>query len=373
MNKVIQDLVAGMKSDVNVDDILSYAYLKTTLGLNHISNQPDFIKRDGNYEAHSQFCDDIGSEFLIQAFKTFVSEQSCPSVKTEKSAVEFILKFLETADIKFFYDANNYEESDVYDDMMSSVKDIAGRTVMSLVLKAVEQEGDGLGLRAARTAMIPYFLNRKFDIQDSKYAARLLSNRIAFLQSSVRTQVRIDSMACCNPSGKPGRCIARDQQNEHKVKTTKMLLRGLHSQLTDLSVEKATVGSNILEIMESHDRQAMMLQEECGRSSHRFLSDDQKRKIRQEIIRMDPFIRKREKVEYWDKPRGMFSGLTVQQIERFLVRNKTHHKRNSPHRNKSEGMEDANRADDVMEVQDDVSGEKASMTNVEVDLEGDKS
>ena len=147
-----------------------------------------------------------------------------------------------------------------------------------------------------------------------------------------------------------------------------MLLRGLHSQLTDLSVEKATVGSNILEIVESHDRQAMMLQEECGRSSHRYLSDDQKRKIRQEIIRMDPFIRKREKVEYWDKPRGMFSGLTVQQIERFLVRNKTHYKRNSPHRNKSEGMEGANHAEDVMEVQDDVSGEKASTTNVEVDL-----
>ena len=336
MNKTIQDIVAGIKSEVNVDDTLSLGFFKTLLGLTHISNQPDHIKKDGNYEAHAQFSDDIGSELLIQAFNTFVKKSGFTIVKTENGAVDLILNFLESADIKYFFDPLKNEECNVFDDMLSSCRDNAGRTVISLVLKAVEHEGDGLGLRAARSVMIPYFLNRKEDIQDSKYAPRLLSNRIAFLQSSLRTQARIDNMACCNPSGKLGRSIARDQQNEHKVKTTKILLRGLHSQLTDLSVEKTTVGSNILEIVESHDRQAMLLQEEGGKSSHRHLTDAQKKKIREEIVRMDPFNTSRDKVKFFDKFRGMFSGLTVQQIERFLIRNKALHKRNSPHRSRME-------------------------------------
>jgi hypothetical protein len=188
--------------------------------------------------------------------------------------------------------------------------------------------------------MILYCLNRKEDVQDSKYAPRLLSNRIAFLQSSKKTQARIDDMACCNPSGKLGRSIARDQQNEHKVKTTKMLLRGLHSQLTDLTVEKATLGGNVLEAVESHDRQSMLLPEAGGRSSHRHLSEAQKMKVRGEIVRADPWNLSRDKVDFYDKPRGMFSGLTEEQINRFLIRNKAHHKRNSPHRMRMDEMMD---------------------------------
>ena len=353
-----------MKSEVNIDDTLSLGFFKTVLGLSHISNQPDIIKKDGNYEAHAQFCEDVGMELLIQAFKTFVAKHGSPEVLTEKAAIEFILDFLTTSEIRFLYDAENHEENEVFDDMLSSCKDNAGRTVMSLVLKAVEHEGDGLGLRAARTAMIPYFLNRKEDVQDSKYAARLLSNRIAFLQSSMRTQARIDSLACCNPSGKP------DQQNEHKVKTTKMILRGQHGQLTDLSVEKATLGSNILDIVESHDRNAMLLQEEGGKSSHRYLTDVQKTKIRQEIIRSDPFNMDRPKIEFYDKPRGIFTGLTVQQVDRFLVRNKGNYKRNSPHRTKADPV--LIECDEMIVVKEDVSDDRVDMEMSVVDLDGEE-
>ena len=160
--------------------------------------------------------------------------------------------------------------------MMSSCKDTAGRTVVSLVLDSVEHEGDGLGLRAVRTVMIPYFLNRKENIQDSKYASRLLFNRIWFLQASKRTQTRIDLMACCNPSGKPGHNIARDMENEHRVKNTKNILRGQHSQLSDIPVEKAVLGSNIMELVDRHDKQAMLVLEEGGKSSYRYLNKAQK-------------------------------------------------------------------------------------------------
>jgi hypothetical protein len=231
MNKIIQDVTAGIKSEVNVEDTLSLAYFKTTLGFNHITNNPDAIKRDGNFEYHAQFCEDVGSELLIESFKTFLDNYDEDIDQTEDGAVKLILEFLKSSDIKYFYDPENYEEVDVYDDMMSSCKDNCSRTVISLVLDSVEHEGDGLGLRAVRTVLIPYFLNRKEDLQDSKYAPRLLFNRIWYLQASERTQARIDLMACCNPSGKPGHSISRDMQNEFKVKSTKVLLRGLHSQL----------------------------------------------------------------------------------------------------------------------------------------------
>ena len=51
---------------------------------------------------------------------------------------------------------------------------------------------------------------------------------------------------------------------------------------------------------------------------------------------MRPFDVDRAKVDYYDKSRGMFSGLDVEQIERFLLRNKAHYKRNCPHRSRIE-------------------------------------
>ena len=170
------------------------------------------------------------------------------------------------------------------------------------------------------------------EVQDSKYAPRLLFNRIWFLQSSERTKARIDLMACCNPSGKRGHSIARDMENEHKVKSTKNILRGLHSQLGDLPVEKAVLGSNILELITGHDRQSMLLLEEGGKSSYRYLSEAQKLKVREEVRRKKPFEYNREKIEFYDKARGVFSGLTEEKIERFILRNKENFSRNSPHK-----------------------------------------
>ena len=333
MNKIIQDVTAGMKSEVNVEDILSLGYFKTILGLNHITNKPEVIKRDGNFEHHAQFCDEVGKELLIEGFKTFVDQRGdVASEKTEDAAVHLVLEFLDVMDIKYFYDPDNNEEKDIHDDIMSSCKDNAGRTVISLALHSVEHEGDGLGLRALRTVLIPYMLNRKAEVQDSKYAPRLLINKIMFLQASERTQTRIDTMACCNPSGKPGHSMARDQENEIKVKATKNIFRGMHSQLGDLSVEKAVLGSNILDIIENHDRQAMLLFEEGGKSSYRHLGTDQRAKVRAEISRVKPFVYNRDKVEYFDKTRAAFSGLSLEDLERFIERNRKAFLRNSPHR-----------------------------------------
>ena len=77
--------------------------------------------------------------------------------------------------------------------------------------------------------------------------------------------------------------------NEHCVRSTKTIFRGLHSQLTDLVVEKSVQGDNILGQIEAHDRNAMLLPDHGGKSSYKYLSEDQKSKIREEIGREKHF------------------------------------------------------------------------------------
>ena len=55
-------------------------------------------------------------------------------------------------------------------------------------------------------------------------------------------------------------------------------------------------------------------------------------KIRKEISTVKPFEYNREKVDYNDKPRSAFCGLTAEKIQRFLVRNRGNFSRNSPHK-----------------------------------------
>ena len=53
--------------------------------------------------------------------------------------------------------------------------------------------------------------------------------------------------------------------------------------------------------------------------------------MREVIRKWRPFEYRKEKINFHEKPRGIFSGLTSDQIERFLVRNKINFSRNSPH------------------------------------------
>ena len=150
MNKTIQDIECCMKSEVNVDDDLSLGYFRTILGLNRVTNNPDNIKRCGEFELHDQFVLEVGKEILIDAFKTYMESATIPAGKNVEDAKNLILSFLQDSDIKYFYDQNNFDEKVYFDDALSSCRDIAGRTVLSLVADMVEHEGDGLGIRAVR-------------------------------------------------------------------------------------------------------------------------------------------------------------------------------------------------------------------------------
>ena len=241
MNKTIQDIETCMKTLVNVDDELSLGYLRTSLGLQQITNKAESIKRCGQFEKHDQFLLEVGQQILINAFQSYLEQNDGHIDETAEGAHKLILDFLHVMDIKFYYDPKDYEERKRFDDVLSNCRDLAGRTLMSLVSDKVEHEGDGLGIRGVCIAMIPYFLNKKWT-QSSKYAIALLSNLIYYISASDRSKKRIDLLAACDPSGGQGKCIARDQVNEHKVKSVKQSIRGLHSQLSDVILSRTVLG-----------------------------------------------------------------------------------------------------------------------------------
>lgn len=323
-----------MKTLVNVEDELSLGYFRTILGLNQITNRAEDIKRCGQFEKHDQFLLEVGKEILISAFKTFVAKAQEPFEKTSEGAKGLILRFLNESDIKYFYDVENYDEKEKFDDILSVCRDLAGRAVLSLVADKVEHEGDGLGIRGVRVAMIPYFLNKKL-VQSSKYAIALLTNLVNFMGASEKTKKRIDLLATCNPSGGLGKGLARDQVNEHKVKLVKESVRGLHSQLSDSMVSKAVLGDNVLAQLQDHDQESMLLQTSGGRTSHRYIGEGERKKIREEIDVIKPFDTARERREHFDSSSGsVFSGLDVERVEKFLARNKRNFKKSFPHKNK---------------------------------------
>lgn len=323
-----------MQSEVNIEDELSLGYFRTTLGLNNVSNNADTIKKCGEFERHDQFVLEVGKEILINGFKTFMENKIVPANKSFEEAKILILGFLEEFDIKYFYDEKNYNQKNFFDDALSSCRDIAGRTVLSLVADNVEHEGDGLGIRAVRKVMMLYMLNKKI-AQTSKYARALLFNLVYFLGASDRTKARIDLLATCNPTGRAGAGLARDMVNEHQVRNVKETVRGLHSQLTDTVLAKAILGGNVLSQIKAQDEESMLLLNGGGRTSHRYISDEQKMKIREDIEKVRPFDEKRQKIEYYEKSSGsVFSGLTVERVEWFLKRNRVNFSRSFPHKNR---------------------------------------
>ena len=98
----------------------------------------------------------------------------------------------------------------------------------------MEGEQDALGLRTLKTAMVTYFLNRKQDRQDSKYAIALLLDLVMELSASERTRTRMENTACINTSGKAGDGKHRDMVNEHIVRETKGAIKGMHSNLKEI-------------------------------------------------------------------------------------------------------------------------------------------
>lgn len=238
MSKVFMDYRACMVNDSNVDDILSLSWFKAYLGgLDRITNQESKIKKPGAFEFHDQFVTEVGIQFLINAFENFL-EKNIDTVKVESEleAQKLILKFLDENGIVYYFDPEISEEKEKFDDLLSYCRDLCSRTVLSLVSDKLEEECDALGLQAFRISMIIYFLNRKQNVQDSKYAYSLLLDLVQELRASERTKQRMDNLVCVNVKGKLGEGIHRDKKCEHFVREVKTALKGTHSSLKEIVI-----------------------------------------------------------------------------------------------------------------------------------------
>ena len=333
MAKVIQDITSLMKELVNIEDVLTLAWFRCFLGLSSISNDPSVIKRSGHYEVHCQFLETIGKECIIEAFRTLAP--ACASINSDSSfenIKHFIFEVLMKAGIRLHFNDPEEKPPVEFDDVLSYSQNLASRTIISLVLTTLEHEGDATGLRAVRKLLIPYTLNRK-EIQSSKYALWLTRDEVNYASSSERTKARVDLLACANPSGEIGKCIHRDKLNEHIIRKCKNQLKGMHSSLEDLQVEKTILSMDVCNQIVDHDRLSMLMSLSGGGTSYRQFSKEDISDIRREYRKVQPFSLTREKVFYKTKQvPSVYSGLTMEDFMRFLKRNRDNFDKEYPHK-----------------------------------------
>ena len=333
MSKTIQDICALMKDLVNLQEVLSLGWFRCLLGLSSVTNDPKVMKTPGQYEKHIQFLETIGTECIIEAFRT--TKQLCTPVNSDSSfeAVKtFVFEVLSKAGIQLYFNPDE-DEPVYYDDVQNYCRNLSARTIISLVFTRLEHEGDATGLRAIRKLLIPYTLNRKHGIQDSKYDMWLTLDEVSYSASSERTKARVDALACANTSGKQGGSIHRDKLNEIIIQKCKNSLKGMHSSLEDILVEKTISSMNVTNQIVDHDRESMLLPVAGGGSSQKLFSREDIMEIRNEYRKIQPFVLNRDKHFFKTKQSpSVYSGLTMNDFERFLIRNKQNFARHNPHK-----------------------------------------
>ena len=324
------DYGACMPDENSIADPLTLAWFKAWLGgMDRISNLESKIKKSGSFEIHDQYITELGVQFLVNAFQNYMEQNSDSlHITTKAEAENMILDFLDKSDIKYIYDIKDAEERVKFDDLLSYCRDLCSRTVLSLVLDKMEGERDAQGLMVLKKTMISYFLNRKQNRQDSKYAIALFFDIVLELSASQRTRTRMENTVCINTSGKPGEGKHRDLVNEHMFRETKGAIKGMHSNLKDLNVDKTISSLSIVNQITKHDLNSMLFTSSGSTSSHDYIGDDHRAEMAEEILKVNPFKLEREKVTFFDKSMGSpYAGLTEAKVNSFVERNKKNFKR----------------------------------------------
>ena len=205
MNKTYMDFPVIMPKRAMMEDEGSLPELVAMAGIQGISI--DEKKIGNSYEKHDQLIMCLGHLYVANMFKNYVKVKlnALDQVVDEDSAIEFVLKMLDHFDVEFYYDPDRVElQEGKWDDPANYARDVVARMILSEVFDAGEEEEDASLLRCLRLTMMVYFLNRKYKIQDSKYAAFLLLDEVMEQKASVRDRERMNLSVCVNPSGKRG-------------------------------------------------------------------------------------------------------------------------------------------------------------------------
>ena len=194
------------------------------------------------------------------------------------------------------------------------------RLLLSLVFDLCESEGDAEGLRALRRVMVCYFLAKKPERLDSKYASFTLIDLVVELASSPRTRKRMDLYVTINPSGTAGGGLFRDKYCEHCVRSVKACLRSTHGGLDDIKLEKEIGGLSVITELIQHNRSSV-LRGKVGKAHCRDMVGPEVRdQLEESVAKFNPFNRDRDEQHvFLDKSRGgAFKGLTEKMLEKFI-------------------------------------------------------
>ena len=198
------------------------------------------------------------------------------------------------------------------------------RFLLSLAFDICEEEGDAEGLRALRRVMVCYFLAKKPERLDSKYAAFTMIDLIVELSASERTRKRMDMYVTINPSGTAGGGLFRDKYEEHCVRAVKGCLRSTHGGLDDIKLEKEIGGLSVITEIIQHHRSSVLR----GRLGKEHAKDMVGEEVREQLegyaAKFNPFNRARTvKYKFLDKSKGSpFRGLTPENIDKFIASKK---------------------------------------------------
>ena len=86
---------------------------------------------------------------------------------------------------------------------------------------------------------------------------------------------------------------------------------------------------SIVNQLTAHDKKSMLCDSSASRSSHDYIGEERRYVITEEIEKINPFNKNRNKVVFFDKSRGSpFSGLNMKKVDKFVDRNRGNFKRN---------------------------------------------
>ena len=325
MKKVCQDYSECMRHEINYDDQISLAYL-TALTRMKISNKgKDIKKNDSSFEKHDQFLTEVQISYLLNMYDNWMIKEGMDKLKSVvncTTAVSFVLEMLDEYNIELFYDPKKEmsERKEGEDDMFSYCKDMVSRLCLSLAFDLCEEEGDAEGLRALRRIMVGYFLAKKPERQDSKYASFTTIDLVVELTSSERTRRRMDLYVVINPTGSKGGGLFRDKHMEHCVRAVKGCLRGKHGGIDDIQLEKEVGGLSVLTEIGQHNRRSVMRSKLGKEHANDMVGDEVRDQLEENVTKYDPFNRARTTQHvFYDKSKGgPFVGLTEANLDKFL-------------------------------------------------------
>ena len=328
MKKVAQDYAACMQREINFDDVLTLSWLAALTRMKVSNKQKEIKKNDSSFERHDQFLAACQASYLVNMFDNFHEEHpgELHNVQSLEDTIKYVLDMLDCYGIQLYYDPNKTEpEKSVEEDhLFLYCQEMVSRFLLSLAFDIMEEEEDAEGLRALRRVMVSYFLAQKPERLDSKYAAFTLIDLVVELSSSERTRKRMDLYVTINPSGTVGGGLFRDKYEEHCVRQVKGCLRGTHGGLDDIKLEKEVGGLSVISEIIQHNRSSVLRGHVGKEHAKDLVGDEVREQLEEKAAEYNPFSRNRTtKYSFLDKPKGgVFNGLTVQIMEKFITSKK---------------------------------------------------